>query len=104
MVCEFSTQNPKQLRYLPYTPGDRRNGIRWMFLTSQLILPLRAVSSSSVFQTLFCKCGRPFVTSWCMDRGDGSAPSLALPEETALSHHLFTAALESQRTGQTIQA
>jgi hypothetical protein len=27
----------------------------------------------------------------------------ALPEETAVSHQLFTAALESQRTGKTLK-
>jgi predicted dehydrogenase len=101
--AEFSTQYPKQLRYLPYAPGAVQE---WHTLD----VPHRSAYptiTGSIFEFGFSDAILQMWAAFCdelVHGPDGMAQPLhcALPEETALSHQLFTASLDSQRTGQTI--
>lgn len=101
--AEFSTQNPKQIRYLPYGPGDAQE---WRTLD----VPYQsayATITGSIFEFGFSDAILQMWSAFCDELTHGAEGMqqplcCALPEETALSHRLFTAALESQQTGQTI--
>jgi predicted dehydrogenase len=101
--AEFSTQNPKQLRYLPYTRGGSQE---WHTLDVPYQSAYPAITGS-IFEFGFSDAILQMWAAFCDELVHGIGGMVqplrcALPEETALSHHLFTAALESQRTGQTI--
>jgi predicted dehydrogenase len=101
--AEFSTQNPKQLRYLPYTPGGPQE---WHTLDVPYQSAYPAITGS-IFEFGFSDAILQMWAAFCDELVHGPGGMVqplrcALPEETALSHRLFTAALESQRTGQTI--
>ena len=103
LSVEFSTQNPKQLRYLPYTPGGPQE---WHVLD----LPYSSaypVITGGIFEFGFSDAILQMWAAFCDElvRGKDMQQPLrcALPEETALSHQIFTAALESQRRGETVQ-
>lgn len=101
--AEFSTQNPKQLRYLPYTPGVPQE---WHTLDVPYQSAYPAITGS-IFEFGFSDAILQMWAAFCDELVHGIGGMVqplrcALPEETALSHHLFTAALESQHTGQTI--
>jgi len=101
--AEFSTQNPKQLRYLPYTAGGSQE---WHTLD----VPYQSgypTITGSIFEFGFSDAILQMWAAFCDElvhglNGMTQPLRCALPEETALSHRLFTAALESQHTGQTI--
>lgn len=103
LSAEFSTHNPKQLRYLPYQPGEAQE---WRVLD----VPHQsayATITGSIFEFGFSDAILQMWAAFCdelVHGPEGMAQPLrcVLPEETALSHRLFSAALESQRTGQTI--
>jgi predicted dehydrogenase len=101
--AEFSTQNPKQMRTLPYTPGGEQ---AWHVVD----LPHRsayATITGGIFEFGFSDAILQMWAAFCDELVHG--PDMgqpfhcATPQETAESHRLFTAALESQRTGQTIR-
>jgi predicted dehydrogenase len=101
--AEFTTLNPKQLRYLPYSPGGPQE---WHTLD----LPYQSAYPSitgSIFEFGFSDAILQMWAAFCDELAHGATGMkqplrCVLPEETAFSHQLFTAALESQRTGQTI--
>ncbi len=101
--AEFSTQNPKQLRYLPYTPGAPQE---WRTLD----IPYQsayATITGGIFEFGFSDAILQMWAAFCDELVHGASEMkqplrCVLPQETALSHQLFTAALESQQTGQTI--
>jgi predicted dehydrogenase len=102
LSAEFTTKNPKQLAYLPYSPGDEQ---AWRILD---------VSYSSAYSSItggIFEFGFPdsIVQMWAafcdeLVNGDNMKQPFgcATPKEAAATHRLFTAALESQRTGQTV--
>jgi predicted dehydrogenase len=103
LSAEFSTQNPKQMRSLPYTPGGEQ---AWHVTD----LPHQSAYESitgSLFEFSFSDALLQMWAAFCDELLNG--PSMkqpfycATPEEVAASHRLFTAALESQRTGQTVE-
>jgi len=101
--AKFSTQNPKQLRYLPYKSGEPQE---WHILDVPYQSAYPAITGS-IFEFGFSDAILQMWAAFCDElvHGPGGMTQplrCALPEETALSHRLFTAALESQRTGQTI--
>ncbi len=101
--AEFSTQYPKQLRYLPYSPGSPQE---WHTLD----VPYQsayATITGSIFEFGFSDAILQMWAAFCdelVHGAEGMKQPLrcVLPHETALSHQLFTAALESGRTQQTI--
>jgi predicted dehydrogenase len=90
----------KQLRYLPYTSGASRPGARWTPFTPPTHHHRRHLPIPGFTDAILQMCRIP--RSW--HGGDGMKQPFycATPEEVAASHDLFTAALESQRSGQTV--
>jgi predicted dehydrogenase len=103
LSAEFSTQNPKQLRFLPYTPGGPQE---WHVLDLPYASAYPTISGS-IFEFGFSDAILQMWAAFCDEIVHGVEMKqplrCALPEETAISHQLFTAALESQRTGKTLK-
>ena len=100
--ARFSTQQPKQLAWLPYTPGSEQ---AWHVLDMPYQSAYRAITGA-VFEFGFSDAILQMWAAFCDELTHG--PQMrqpfhcATPEETAASHRLFSAALESQRSGQTV--
>ncbi len=97
--AEFSTKRPKTLRTLPYLPGepqawreeDLGHASAWPTITG------------GIFEFGFPDAILQMWAAYCAELV-GVEPSLrcATPDEALASHRLFTAALESERTGGTV--
>jgi hypothetical protein len=100
---EFSTQNPKQLRYMPYKPGESQEW-RSIDIPYQSAYP---TITGSIFEFGFSDSILQMWAAFCDELVHGSQMTqplrCVLPEETQTSHNLFTAALESQRSSQVIK-
>jgi len=97
----FSTRNPKRLRLLEYEGGEQvwgevEVGYEGAFSTV----------TGAIFEFGFTDAILQMWAAFCHELQHGSPPSrfagCVTPQETALSHRLFTAALESQETGRTV--
>ena len=102
LSAEFSSKNPKQIAWLPYAPGDEQ---AWqvMDVPFQSAYPTIA---GAIFEFGFHDAVLQMLAAFCDELLHGPDMRQPIhcvtPEETAVSHRLFTAALESQRSGQTI--
>lgn len=104
LSAEFSTQYPKHLRILPYQPGDLQD---WRVVET----PHRSAYESitgSIFEFGFSDAILQMWAAFCDELAHGREGMLqplycATPEETAMSHRLFSAALELNRTAQTVR-
>ena len=98
----FATQNPKQLAYLPYSPGDVQ---AWRMLDMPHTSAYPTITGS-IFEFGFSDAILQMWAAFCDELVHGPQMQqplyCATPEETHVSHKLFTAALESQRSGNTI--
>jgi predicted dehydrogenase len=98
LSAEFSTKNPKMLSFLPYSPGGVQE---W----HQVDLPHQSaygVITGPIFEFGFSDAILQMWAAFCDELTHGregmSQPFYcATPEETALSHSLFTAALRSHK-------
>lgn len=101
--CEFSTKNPKQIRFMPYAPGDEQ---AWRSLDVPYQSAYETISGS-IFEFGFSDSILQMWAAFCDEVVNRDSMhgrfGCATPEEAAASHQLFTAALQSQRTGQTVQ-
>jgi predicted dehydrogenase len=102
LSAEFSTRHPKQLTYLPYAPGDEQ---AWRVLDMPHTPPYKSITGP-IFEFGFSDALLQMFAAFCdelVNGRDGMRQPFycATPEETAASHALFSAALESQRTGAT---
>lgn len=102
LSAEFSTKNPKRIRFLDYEPGGEQ---AWR----ELDLPHKPsypVITGSIFEFGFSDGMLQMLAAFLDEVVHGKDMKqpfhCATPEEAAESHRLFTAALESNRTGQTI--
>jgi predicted dehydrogenase len=103
LSVEFSTQNPKQLRSMPYQAGGAQE---WRVLD----LPYQSAYPSitgHIFEFGFSDAILQMWAAFCdelVHGRDGMKQPFycATPEETAISHKLFTAALESHRCASTV--
>jgi predicted dehydrogenase len=100
---KFSTRNPKQLQWLRFEPGAEQI---WGDVHTGFETPYKTITGS-IFEF-----GTPdaILQMWAafldeLDRGQPRKPfaGCATPEEAALSHRLFTAALQSQQNASTVQ-
>jgi predicted dehydrogenase len=102
LSAEFTTQNPKQLKYLPYTPGGEQ---AWQVIDMPYQSAYKTITGE-IFEFGFSDSILQMWAAFCDELVNGTQMaqpfSCATPEETAASHRLFTAALESQKTDQTI--
>jgi predicted dehydrogenase len=98
--AEFSTKYPRTLRTLPYTPGGEQ---AWQSADLGYESVYRTISGA-IFEFGFTDAMLQMIAAYCdeLARGSSAPFPCATPEEAALSHRLFTAALESQRAGQVV--
>ncbi len=97
--AEFSTHRPKTLRTLPYQPGGPQ---AWHEEDLGYEGAYKAITGH-IFEFGFPDAILQMWASF-LDELAGNAPKFpcATPAEALASHRLFTAALESQRTGATV--
>lgn len=102
LSAEFTTKNPKQLAWLPYTPGGEQEW-RVIDMPYQSAYP---TITGPIFEFGFSDSLLQMWAAFCDELAHGSAMqqplSCVTPAETRDSHTLFTAALASQEQGQTI--
>lgn len=98
--AEFSTKRPKTLRTLPYSSGQPQAWLE-VDLGYEAVYP---AITGGIFEFGFTDAIQQMWAAF-VDEVAGNTPRFqcGTPQETALSHALFTAALESQRTGQTVK-
>ena len=100
MSAEFSTKNPKEIRVMEYEPGGRQ---AWQSLDATHESAYLSITGK-IFEFGFSDAVLQMLAAFLDELANGKAPfGCVTPEEAALSHRLFTAALESQRTGQTVE-
>lgn len=100
--AEFSTKNPKQVASLPYEPGGQQ---AWHIVDAPYKSAYGTITGG-IFEFGFSDSILQMWAAFCDElahRGDMRQPfHCATPEEAAGSHRVFTAALESERTGLTV--
>ncbi len=104
LSAEFTTKNPKQLAWLPYTPGGEQE---WHVVD----VPYQSAYPSitgAIFEFGFSDSLLQMWAAFCDEVAHGRTGMkqplyCVTPEETRESHLLFTAALASHRTGQTVR-
>ncbi len=98
--AEFSTKELRTLKMLSYTPGGEQS---WQHTDLGYESVYRTITGP-IFEFGFSDVILQMIAAFCDELAHGpNVPfPCATPEEAALSHRLFTAALESQRTGQVI--
>jgi predicted dehydrogenase len=124
LSVEYTTKNPKQLASLPYTPSGG-TGVPPVHSSSGAgetptppsgeqawrieDLPYKSAYEAitgGIFEFGFPDAILQMWAAFCDELANGAKMKqpfhCATPEEAAASHELFTAALESQRTGQTV--
>jgi predicted dehydrogenase len=100
--AEFSTKNPKQIRFLDYRPGGQQS---W----AEQDLAHKSCYGSitgSIFEFGFSDCLLQMYAAFFDEIANGKNMKglfrCATPEEVAASHQLFTAALQSQKEATTV--
>ena len=101
--AEFTTKNPKQVASLPYKPG----GTQAWHVADAPYRSAYGTLTGAIFEFGFSDSILQMWAAFCDEIANGAEGMAqpfrnALPEEAAGSHRLFTAALESQRTGGTV--
>jgi predicted dehydrogenase len=100
LSAEFSTKQPKTLRTLPYVTGQAQ---AWheQDIGFETAYP---TITGGIFEFGFTDSILQMWAAFC-DEAVGNTPRFqcGTPEEVALSHALFTAALESQRSGNVVR-
>ncbi|MEF2245049.1 MULTISPECIES: Gfo/Idh/MocA family protein [unclassified Paenibacillus] len=100
--AEFNTKNPKQIASLPYTSGGPQ---AWHVMDAPYQTAYSSITGS-IFEFGFSDSILQMWAAFCDEAAHGAVNQplyCATPEETAASHALFSAALESNRTGQTVK-
>jgi len=102
LSMEFSTQFPKTLRWMEYKPGGEQ---AWK---SEDVgyTPVFKTITGHIFEFGFTDAMLQMWAAFCteLDQGAKAVPfGCVTPKETALSHKLFTAALESQKNNSVVK-
>jgi predicted dehydrogenase len=96
---EFSTQQPKTLRTLEYTPGGEQ---AWKHEDVGYAPPFKTITAH-IFEFGLTDAILQMWAAFCAElSGEKVGFGCATPDETRFSHKLFTAALESQKKNQVI--
>ncbi len=102
LSAEFTTRNPKRVAYMPYAPGDEQ---AWRVLDVSYASAYTTITGG-IFEFGFSDSIVQMWAAFCDELVNGDKMKqpfgCATPEEAAATHRLFTAALESQRTSQTV--
>jgi predicted dehydrogenase len=101
--AEFTTRYPKQVRYLPYSSGGEQS---WRELEIPF-KPAYPTITGEIFEFGFTDAILQMWAAYCDELAHGLSGmhqpfTCVRPDEVARCHDLFTAALTSQRTGQTV--
>ncbi|KQX48808.1 MULTISPECIES: Gfo/Idh/MocA family protein [unclassified Paenibacillus] len=100
--AEFTTKNPKQVASLPYKPG----GVQAWHVADTPYKSAYATITGGIFEFGFSDSILQMWAAFCDElvhnKVERQPFHCATPEEAGNSHILFTAALASNRTGQTI--
>ncbi len=98
--AEFSTKRPKTLRFMAFEPGQPQT---WQELDTGYEGAYPAITGP-IFEFGFSDALLQMWAAFC-DEVAGNAPKFqcGTPSEAAMSHRLFTAALESQRLGSVVK-
>jgi predicted dehydrogenase len=100
--AEFTTKNPKQVASLPYTPGGNQ---AWHIVDAPYKSAYGTITGG-IFEFGFSDSILQMWAAFCDELAHGKDMQqpfyCATPEEAIGSHKVFTAALESNRTEQTI--
>ncbi|KRE64874.1 Gfo/Idh/MocA family protein [Paenibacillus sp. Soil750] len=100
--AEFTTKNPKQVSSLPYTPG----GVQAWHVADAPYKSAYATITGGIFEFGFSDSILQMWAAFCDELVHTEVIQqpfyCATPEEAGDSHIIFTAALASHRTGQTI--
>lgn len=96
---EFSTKNPKTLRTMPFTRGESQT---WREESLGYTTAYPTITGS-IFEFGFSDAILQMWASF-VDELAGNEPKFrcATPDEALTSHHMFTAALESQKCSQVV--
>jgi predicted dehydrogenase len=97
--AKFSTHNPKAFEFL--TTSGKEQGWTRMDIGSQSVIP---TITGGIFEFGFADAFQQMIGAFMLEltgQKDGLFTSVT-PEETNWSHQLFTAALESHKTGKRI--
>ena len=101
--AEYSTQNPKLLKFLDFQSGQEQT---WQHLDIPYKSAYATISGAN-FEFGFSDAILQMIAAFCDELLHGSSTkqplTCVLPEETLLSHKLFTAALNSQQEKTLIQ-
>jgi predicted dehydrogenase len=96
LSMEFSTKEPKTIRWMEYTPGGEQ---AWKSEEVGYAAPFKAITGG-IFEFGFTDAILQMWAAFCVELNDGpkAAPfGCVTPAETRISHSLFSAALESQK-------
>ncbi|RED57244.1 Gfo/Idh/MocA family protein [Cohnella lupini] len=100
--AEYSTKNPKQVAFLPYEPGAEQ---AW-HMTDVPYKSAYGTITGGIFEFGFSDSILQMWAAFCDEiahgRDNQASFQCARPEEAAMSHKLFTAALESAASGMTV--
>ncbi|MGO4348958.1 Gfo/Idh/MocA family protein [Paenibacillus sp. MCAF9] len=100
--AEFTTKNPKQVAFLPYEPGGEQ---AW-HISDVPYKSTYGTITGGIFEFGFSDSILQMWAAFCDEIANGknnqSSFQCAKPEEAAMSHRLFTAALESEKTDNTV--
>jgi predicted dehydrogenase len=100
--AEYTTKNPKQIASLPYEPG----GVQAWHIADIPYKSAYQTITGGIFEFGFTDSILQMWAAFCDELTNGQAMRqefrCATPEEAAGSHRVFTAALESERTGETV--
>lgn len=102
LSAEFTTKHPKQVAYLPYEPGGQQ---AWHVVDA----PYRSAYDTitgGIFEFGFSDSILQMWAAFCEELAHGQERRLAFqcvtPDEAAASHRVFTAALASHQSGNTV--
>ncbi len=100
--ARFSTKNPRRLELLEYTGGDQS----WQQIDLGYESAFKAITGG-IFEFGFSDALQQMIAAYLHELIDGkpvkNMAGCVTPEETALSHRLFTAALESQKNQSAVE-
>ena len=102
LSMEFSSQAPKTLRWLKYTPGEAQ---AWNSEDVGYVSAFKTITGG-IFEFGFSDAILQMWAAFCVELSEGERAvsfGCVKPMETQLSHQLFTAALESQKNNQVVK-
>ncbi|MEI6236093.1 MAG: Gfo/Idh/MocA family oxidoreductase [Planctomycetota bacterium] len=102
LSMEFSTKEPKTIKWMEYTPGGEQ---AWKSEEVGYTAPFKTITGH-IFEFGFTDAILQMWAAFCVELSSGISAvpfGCVTPDETVVSHKLFTAALESQRKNAVVE-